>query len=137
MINCLSELIHESRLDEIQLSDLDRMEMTMYRICHRHPITGDESLPPAYESLQQFVEDEGSSVPERQHLSLRLAQITKERARTLLEEAPAERESFTECGILVRESDFSVHTSYMSYTFRTLQDITSRFDVVWPRGPAR
>lgn len=137
VINCLSELIHESRLDVIQLSDLDRMEMTMYRICHRHPLTGYKSLPPAYESLQQFVEDEGSSVPERKHLSLRLAQITKERASTLLKEAPAERESFTECGILVRESDFSVHTSYISYTFRTLQDITSRFDVVWPRGPAR
>ena len=127
VINCLSELIHEAQLDNWQLAELDRLEMTMYRVCHQHPPDNYNSLPPAYVSLQRFAQEEEPSALESQHLSLRLTKITKERASTLLKKAPAEREMLTESGIPV----------HVSYTFETLQRITSRFDVVWPREPAR
>ena len=127
VINCLSELIHETQLDERQLAEFDRLEMMMYRVCHQRPLDNYNSLPPAYESLQRFAQEDDPSALESQYLSLRLRKITKERANTLLEKAPAERGMLTGSGI----------PAHVSYTFETLQYITSRFDVVWPREPIR
>ena len=126
VINCLSKLIDETQLHEYQIAGLDKLEMTMYRVCHQHPPTNHASLPPAYVSLGEYAK-EGSLVPlENQHLSRRLTRITREQARTLLNRALHEH-SASESGIPVQ----------VSYTFDTLQRITSRFDVVWPREPAR
>ena len=127
VINCLSKLIDEAQLHEYQIAGLDKLEMTMYRVCHQHPPDNYKSLPPAYESLQRFAQEDDPSALESQYLSLRLKKITKERASTLLEKAPAERGMLTESGVPV----------HVSYTFETLQRITSRFDVVWPREPAQ
>ena len=121
VINCLSELIHEASLDTWQLNELDRLEMTMYRICNRRPAAN--ALPPAYVSLQEFLGDISLSNPDGRYLSRRLAHITRDRASMLLKEAPPEEGVSVEKGIRLR----------LRLTFATLQRITSCFDVVWPR----
>ena len=126
VINCLSELIQEVQLDKWQLAELDRLEMTMYRICHQHPKGKYNSPPPAYVSLSEYAKEGSQSALESRYLSRRLVRITREQATTLLERAPQEH-SASESGIPV----------HVRYTFETLQRITSRFDVVWPREPAR
>lgn len=127
VINCLFELINEANLDKYHLRPLDRLEMTMYRVCHqRYPSEG-TSLPPAYVTLDEFVREDGASTLKNQHLSRRSAGITKERAKTLLDAAPPELE-------LVGVRGVDVH---VTWTFGTLRFITSRFDVVWPKSRAR
>ena len=123
VIDCLSELIDDSHLDEWQRDDLDMLEMTMYRICHQHPPGKYNVPPPAYVSLAEYAREEGPSVLDGQHLSRRLTNIDKERARTILERAPQEDGISTEGGVPVRQN----------LTFATLQSFTSRFDTVWPR----
>ena len=123
MIDCLSELIDESHLEKWRQHELDRLEMTMYRICHQHPPDEYNSLPPAYVSLEEYAQEEGPSVLDGQHLSRRLTNIDKERARAVLRGAPAERSVLTEGGFRVD----------LSLTFTTLRSLTSRFDTVWPR----
>ena len=123
VIDCLSELIDDSHLDEWQRDDLDMLEMTMYRICHQHPPGKYNVPPPAYVSLAEYAQEEGPSVLDGQHLSRRLTNIDKERARTILERAPREDGISTEGGVPVRQN----------LTFATLQSFTSRFDTVWPR----
>ena len=123
VIDCLSELVDDSHLEEWRQRELDRLEMTMYRICHQHPPDDYNSLPPAYVSLDGYAQEEGPSVLDGQHLSRRLTNINKERARSLLRRAPPERQVLMEGGFRVE----------LSLTFATLQSFTSRFDTVWPR----
>ena len=123
VIDCLSELIDDSHLGEWRQLELDMLEMTMYRICHQHPPDDYNSLPPAYVSLDEYAQEDGPSVLDGQHLSRRLTNIDKERARSLLRRAPRERQVLTEGGVRVE----------LSLTFTTLQSFTSRFDTVWPR----
>ena len=118
VINCFFELIHEPNLRDWQLSSLDRLEMTMYRVCHRHPSPISE--PPAYVALREFAAEEGDSSLNEQYLSRRLTRITKERARELLEVAP-------------QEGPMDGGT----WAFGPLQSITSRFDLIWPRDQMR
>ena len=119
VINCLSELIHEVQLDEWQIIELDRLEMTMYRICHQHPPSKYNSKPPACVSLDEYAKERGLKIPlalDDQHLSHRLKNIDRERAKALLEleKAPPE------------------YDTSLILTFATLQSLTSRFDAVWP-----
>ena len=114
VVNCLFELLHEPNLRDWQLESFDRLEMKMYRVCHRSPSPTSE--PPAYVALREFAEDRGSGL-NAQYLSHRLARITKERARALLEMAP--QEDLMDGG---------------TWEYGILQSIASRFDVVWPRA---
>ena len=123
VIDCLFDLINEANLHEHQLRHLDRLEMTMYRVCHQHPPSNHASAPPAYLALHKFAGEEGASTLDDQHLSRRSTGITKERANALLEAAP--HESTLETATR-RAAD-------VTWTFGTLQHVGSRFDVVWPR----
>ena len=123
VIDCLSELIDDSNLEGWRQHELDRLEMTMYRICHQHPSDDYNSLPPAYVSLGEYAQEEGTSALDGQHLSRRLTNIDKERARAVLRGAPPERQVSTQGGFRVE----------LSLTFTTLQSFTSRFDTVWPQ----
>ena len=114
VINCFFELIHEPNLRDRQLNSLDRLEMTMYRVCHRHPSPASE--PPAYVALREFATEEGGSNLNEQYLSRRLTRITKERARELLEVSP--QKYLADGG---------------TWAFGPLQSITSRFDLIWPK----
>ena len=127
VIDYLSELVDESQLGEEYRRGLDKLEMTMYRVCHQHPPGKRNVPPPAYVSLGEYAQEEGPSALDGQHLSRRLTNIDKERARAVLEQAPPEDDISEEAGIRL----------YRIWTFETLQRITSRFDVVWPREPAR
>ena len=123
VINCLSKLIHEVQLDEWQVAELDRLEMTMYRICHQHPSGKYNSPPPAYVSLGEYAQEGNSLALDDQHLSRRLTNIDKERAKALLEMAQPEHGTSVEGGVVVRQN----------LSFAALQSLTSRFDAVWPR----
>ena len=127
VIDCLSELVDESQLGEEYRDGLDELEMTMYRVCHQHPPGKRNVPPPAYVSLGEYAPEEGPSALDGQHLSRRLTNIDKERARAVLEQAPPEDYMSEEARIRLRRV----------WTFATLQRITSRFDVVWPREPTR
>ena len=123
VINCLFDLIHGDHLNDYERTDLDRLEMMMYRICHEHAPTSRASEPPAYASLRRF-ENVPISLPlDDRHLSRRLAHIGKERARELLNKAVPEEhtERFRNTSVSLR------------LNFGTLRHITSRFDVIWPR----
>ena len=61
VINCVFELIQEDNFHEYQRRNLDRLEMTMYRVCHLHPPTDHASLPPAYVTLADFVREDATS----------------------------------------------------------------------------
>ena len=123
VINCLSTLIHEVQLDEWQVAELDRLEMTMYRICHRHPPGKYNSPPPAYVSLGKYAQEGNALALDDQHLSRRLTNIDKERAKALLQMAQPEHGTSVEGGVVVRQN----------LTFAALQSLTSRFDAVWPQ----
>ena len=123
VIDYLSELVDESKLGEEYRDGLDKLEMTMYRVCHQHPPGKRNVPPPAYVSLGEYAKEEGPSALDGQHLSHRLTNIDKERARAILDRAPAEDGMSEEAGIRL----------HRVWTFATLQRITSRFDVVWPR----
>ena len=123
VINCLSKLIHEVQLDEWQVAEVDRLEMTMYRICHQHPPGMYNSPPPAYVSLSEYAQEGNPLALDDQHLSRRLTNIDKERAKALLEMAQPEHGTSVEGGVVVRQN----------LTFAALQSLTSRFDAVWPR----
>ena len=127
VIDCLSELVDESQLGDVDRNELDKLEMTMYRVCHQHPPGKRNVPPPAYVSLGEYAPEEGPSALDGQHLSRRLTNIDKERARAVLEQAPPEDYISEEAGIRLRRV----------WTFATLQRITSCFDVVWPREPTR
>ena len=119
VINCLSELVDESQLGEEYRSGLDNLEMTMYRVCYQHPPGKYSVPPPAYVSLDEYAKERGLKMPlalDDQHLSRRLKNIDKERAKALLElkKAPPE------------------YDTSLNLTFATLQSLTSRFDAVWP-----
>ena len=122
VINYVFQLFPEACSDDFpDIEALDKLEMSMYSICHRH-----DSEPPAYSDLRRFVNRRGANL-ESVHLSQRLTNITKERARALLKVAPARRSS-KESGSIGGMDEI---------TFKTLQFITSRFDVVWPRDRAQ
>lgn len=118
VINCFSEVVDESHFDEWQRDELDRLEMTMYRICHQPP----PALPPAYVSLEEYAQEGGPSTLDDRHLSRRLTNIDKGRAKALLKKAHSVRYTPVRSGIPVHD-----------LTFATLQSITSRFDAIWPR----
>ena len=122
VLDCLFELIHNASLYEYQQTELDKVEMTMYRVCHEHPPDNYESLPPAYVALQRFAKAPILLELDGRHLSSRLARINKERAGALLNLAPSEQSDWSVGTVLVHEH----------LTFATLQFITSRFDAVWP-----
>lgn len=124
VIDCFFELISEAGLDEWEQAQFDKLEMTMYRICHEHPPSDHRSEPPAYVALREFAGEEGSSRLDSQHLSRRSKHITQERARALLRAAQREH-SIEEAGGTV---------AHVTWTFGTLRSLTSRFDVVWPRA---
>ena len=126
VINCVFELIQEPNLHEYDRRHLDGVEMTMYRVCHLHPPTDHASLPPAYAALAEFVGEEGAPTLDDRHLSRRSKGITKDRARELLDLAPREDSWETARGTRV----------YVIWNFRTMRSLTSRFDVVWPKGRA-
>ena len=121
MMNCIFDLIHDAKLHDYQLTELNKMEMTMYRVCHEHPPDSYESLPPAYMALQDYAEGRSSEL-NSEHLSRRLARISRERARVLLRHAPPEQIESSAVNVSVR----------LPLTFATLQFITARFDAVWP-----
>ena len=123
VIDYLSELVDESKLGEEYRDGLDKLEMTMYRVCHQHPPGKRNVPPPAYVSLGEYAQEEGPSALDGQHLSRRLTNIDKERARAILKGAPPEDGISEEAGIRL----------HRVWTFAALQRITSRFDVVWPR----
>ena len=127
VIDYLSELVDESKLGEEYRRGLDKLEMTMYRVCHQHPPGKRNVPPPAYVSLSEYAQEEGLSALDGQHLSRRLTHIDKERAGAILKRAPPEDGISEEAGIGL----------HRVWTFATLQRITSCFDVVWPREPAR
>ena len=127
VINCLLELIHDDYLNDYQRTELDRLEMMMYRICHERAPTSRASEPPAYAALRRFENAQISLPLEDRHLSRRLAHIDKERVRELLNEEVSEDH-------IERMRDTSVP---LRLNFSALQYITSRFDVVWPREPTR
>lgn len=122
MMNCIFDLIHDAKLHDYQLTELNKMEMTMYRVCHEHPPDSYESLPPAYMALQDYAEGRSAEL-NSEHLSRRLARISRERARALLRHAPPEQIESSAVNVSVR----------LPLTFATLQFITARFDAVWPR----
>ena len=126
VINCLFDLIHEANLHEYQMRHLDRVEMTMYRICHQHPPPNHASAPPAYLALHEFAGENGTSTLDDQHLSRRSTGITKERAQALLGVAPPENAIETARGTV----------AHVTWTFATLRRLTSRFDTIWPRDQA-
>ena len=126
VINCLFDLIHEASLHEYQIRHLDRVEMTMYRICHQHPPSNHASAPPAYLALHKFADENSTSTLDDQHLSHRSTGITKERAQALLEAAPPENAIETARGTV----------AHVTWTFATLRRLTSRFDTIWPRDQA-
>lgn len=123
VIDCFFELIQEADLHEWELKSLDKLEMTMYRVCHQHPPSNHASEPPAYLALRKFVGEDGPSTLDDQHLSRRSTGITKERAKALLEADPQENSMEK-----ARGAAWDV-----TWIFETLRLITSRFDVVWPR----
>lgn len=123
VIDCFFDLIPDHHRDDAERIELDTLEMTMYRVCHEHPSVDYISGPPAYVSLWQYAQEEHSSPLDHRHLSRRLANIDKERARALLERAPLEEGRPLDSGFAVRPN----------LTFATLQSLTSRFDTVWPR----
>lgn len=113
VLDCLFEVIHETDLED-WAAQFDKLEMTMYRVCHQHPPWDHVSKPPAYVALHEFA-GEGASSLDGQHLSRRSTHINKERAKELLKAAPPER------------------STEVAWAFATLRSITSRFDVVWPQ----
>ena len=122
MMDCLFELIHDAKLQYRQRWELNKMEMTMYRVCHKHPLEDPNSLPPAYVALEEYI-DESSTVLDGRHLSRRLAHISKNEASALLALAP-------EGHVDSSAAHVSVH---LPLTFETLQSITALFDTVWPQ----
>lgn len=122
MMDCLFELIHDAKLQYRQRWELDKMEMAMYRVCHEHPLEDPNSPPPAYVALEEYI-DESSTVLDGRHLSRRLAHISKNEARALLDLAP-------EGHVDSSAGHVSVH---LPLTFETLQSITALFDTVWPQ----
>ena len=124
VINCLFDLIPEANLYDYQIRELDRLEMTMYRVCHQHPPSNHASAPPAYMALSQFAGEDGATTLDSQHLSSRSTGITKERAKALLKVAPRENDIETARGTI----------AHVTWTFGTLRHVTSRFDVIWPKA---
>ena len=121
VINCLFELIlHEA--DRYRRT-FDRLEMTMYRVCHQHPRSDYNSEPPAYLALREFADEESTSELDSRHLSQRLTHISREQAKAILAAAPREHE-IESVGNAVMD---------VTWTFDTLQRLTSRFDAIWPR----
>ena len=116
VINCFFEFLSEVNLREWQVEELDRLEMTMYRVCHQRY----NSEPPAFLALREFLNDDDASTLDSQHLSHRSTGITKERAKVLLEIAPP-MSSFQQ-------------QQHVTWTFETLRFIISRFDVVWSKS---
>ena len=119
VINCYLDLIPTTDLDDWMQSQLDRLEMAMYRICHQHPSSDHRSIPPAYVALSEFA-DLTSAELDSQHLSRRLQYISVERAKALL------RAAFPEISV---EGGAMTH---VMWRFSTLRFLTSRFDVIWP-----
>ena len=124
VINCFFELIHEVDLEEWDLKRLDRLEMTMYRVCHQHPPSSYGSQPPAHLALSAFASEDGAATLDERHLAQRSTGITRERAKAMLKVAPREGATEVTDGAVVR----------VIWNFEALQGITSRFDVIWPRG---
>ena len=125
VINSYFELIRdEVNLDDWERQPLDRLEMTMYRVCHQHPPSKYNSEPPAYSALNSFADEESTSELDSRHLAHRSTHINKERARALLRVAP--RESDLETAEMI--------AAHRTWNFGTLRFITSRFDVVWLRS---
>ena len=127
VIDCVFDLIPDADLDERDLKLLDKLEMTMYRVCHQHPLSNHTTDPPAYLALRKISEDP-ISVPslDSRYLSRRSTNVAKERAATLLKLAPLERSRDIDGGVV----------EDVTWTFDTLRLVTSRFDVVWPREQA-
>ena len=123
VIDCLFELIRDDHRHDFERTELDRMEMMMYRVCHEHPPTGHSSQPPAYVSLHEYAKEQRASALDDQHLSRRLSQIGKERADDLLRVAPPE----------YLHEPVGQTMLHLELSFKTLRSITSRFDAVWPR----
>lgn len=121
VIDCFFELIPQEADQHDWM--FDRVEMTMYRVCHQHPSSDYNSEPPAYVALREFALDGSTSELDGRHLSQRSAHISRERAKALLKVAPRERE-LENAGNAVTE---------VTWTFATLRRLTSRFDAIWPR----
>ena len=127
VIDCVFDLIPDANLAEWDLKPLDELEMTMYRVCHQHPLSDHTTDPPAYLALRKISENPMALSPlDSRHLSRRSTDVTKERAASLLKLAPSERSRNIDGGVV----------EDVIWTFDTLRLITSRFDVVWPRDRA-
>ena len=124
VINCFFELIQEDTLEELDRRQLNRLEMTMYRVCHEYPLSGHASEPPAYLALHEIAAEKEAPDLAGEHLARRSTRIAKEQAETLLKAAPGESS-------MVRAGGTAID---VDWTFATLRYITSRFDVVWPRA---
>lgn len=123
VIDCLFELIRDDHRHDFERTELDRMEMMMYRVCHEHPPTGHGSQPPAYVSLHEYAKEQHPSALDGRHLSRRSSQIDKERANDLLQAALPEY-------LIEPIGNTALH---LELNFKTLRFITSRFDTVWPQ----
>lgn len=124
VLNCVFGLIQLTDFYASDPSIFDTTEMAMYQICHL-PSSRDVLVPPAYEALRRRAE--GLEMGHySQFLSLRLAHVTTERAKVLLDAAP-KGESFE------RTDEETIRGLW---NFGTLQLITSGFDVIWSGAPS-
>ena len=119
VIDCFFKFVHGEDVEDSDREELDRVEMMMYRICHQHPRSDRDSVPPAHLALRAFTSKETEAVLDDRPLARRSRGINKERAKELLLADPSEAYS----------SDGAV--GHPNLTFEALQLITSRFDVVW------
>lgn len=117
------KLISEVRLEDWEREQLDRLEMTMYRICHGRLRTDYQSAPPAFAALDEFASDEEAGELDRNVVSARLANVSRERARDLLR--------------LGRHEEMIVgsYGGRVKLWFPALQRLVSRFDTVFPTTP--